>query len=83
MVLDHSIQKFIKVIIWSDGLMGHKILIIYAGTSRYTIVKDQDLIGASIAISLDNLLFNPKKTTDNATTITNDLADIMENICSG
>lgn len=87
MVVDISKQKFIKkdakAIIGSDGLMGNKILNISAGTSQYAQVEDQDMIGTTIPVSFDDLLLNLKTTTDNAAAITNDLADIMDNIRSG
>jgi phospholipid/cholesterol/gamma-HCH transport system substrate-binding protein len=87
MVVDISKQKFIKkdakAIIGSDGLMGNKILNLSAGTSKYAQVEDNDRIGTTIPVSFDDLLLNLKTTTDNAATITNDLAAIIGNIQSG
>jgi phospholipid/cholesterol/gamma-HCH transport system substrate-binding protein len=87
MVVDVSKQKFIKkdakAIIGSDGLMGNKILNISAGTYKYPPIENNDSIGTTIPISFDELLLNLKTTTDNAATITNDLAFIMGNIQAG
>lgn len=82
-----STQKFIKkdakAIIGSDGLMGSKILNVSAGTTGQKQIEDQDMIGTTLPVNFDDMLLNLKKTTDNATSITNDLADIIGNIHSG
>jgi phospholipid/cholesterol/gamma-HCH transport system substrate-binding protein len=87
MVVDVSTQQFIKkdakAIIGSDGLMGNKILNISAGTKGHPQIEDNDMIGTTLPVSFDDMLANLKTTTDNTTTITNDLADIMANIHSG
>ena len=80
-------QKFIKkdakAIIGSDGLMGNKILNVSPGTEGYAIVVNNDMIGTTIPISLDQILLKLKTTTDNSALITNDLASIIGNIRSG
>ncbi|MES2779501.1 MAG: MlaD family protein [Bacteroidota bacterium] len=87
MVVAVSTQQFIKkdakAIIGSDGLMGNKILNLSAGTKGHAQVADNDMIGTTMPVSFDDMLLNLKKTTDNATSITSDLADIMNNIHSG
>jgi phospholipid/cholesterol/gamma-HCH transport system substrate-binding protein len=87
MVVDITTQKFIKkdakAIIGSDGLMGNKILNISAGTVGKPIVENGDMIGTTLPVSFDDMLANLKITTDNASSITNDLADIIANIHSG
>jgi phospholipid/cholesterol/gamma-HCH transport system substrate-binding protein len=87
MVVDITTQQFIKkdakAIIGSDGLMGNKILNISAGTVGKPIVENGDMIGTTLPVSFDDMLANLKITTDNASSITNDLADIIANIHSG
>ncbi len=87
MVVAVSIQKFIKkdakAIIGSDGLMGSKILNLSAGTAAYPQVEDNDMIGTIIPVSFDDMLVNLKKATDNATSITSDLAAITSNVRLG
>ncbi|MFY7732987.1 MAG: MlaD family protein [Bacteroidia bacterium] len=87
MILDVTTQKFIKIdakaIIGSDGLMGNKIMNVSPGTTAFTMVENNDMIGTTIPISLDDMLLKLKNTTDNAALITDDLAAIMGNIRSG
>lgn len=86
-ILDIKTQKFIKkdakAIIGSDGLMGNKILNVSPGTEDHAIVVNNDMIGTTIPISLDQILLKLKTTTDNSALITNDLASIVGNIRSG
>ena len=87
MILDVTTQKFIKkdakAIIGSDGLMGNKIMNVSPGTTAFDMVENNDMIGTTIPISLDDMLLKLKNTTDNAALITDDLAAIMGNIRSG
>jgi phospholipid/cholesterol/gamma-HCH transport system substrate-binding protein len=87
MILDINTQQFIKkdakATIGSDGLMGNKILTVSSGTSKEKTIESDDIIGTTIPVSMDDLLTSFKTTVDNAALITNDLADIMENIHSG
>ena len=87
MILDVKTQKFIKkdakAIIGSDGLMGNKIMNVSPGTTAFAKVENNNMIGTTIPISLDDMLLKLKNTTDNAALITDDLAAIMGNIRSG
>jgi phospholipid/cholesterol/gamma-HCH transport system substrate-binding protein len=87
MILDIKTQQFIKkdakAIIGSDGLMGNKIMNVSPGTKPFAMVNDNDMIGTTIPISLDDMLLKLKNTTDNAAIITDDLAAIVGNIRSG
>lgn len=87
MILDVKTQKFIKkdakAIIGSDGLMGNKIMNVSPGTTAFAMVENNDMVGTTIPISLDDMLLKLKNTTDNAALITDDLAAIMGNIRSG
>lgn len=87
MILDVKTQQFIKkdakAIIGSDGLMGNKIMNVSPGTTAFAMVENNNMIGTTIPISLDDMLLKLKNTTDNAALITDDLAAIMGNIRSG
>ncbi len=87
MIVDVSTQKFIKkdakAIIGSDGLMGNKIMNLSPGTTGKPIIENNDLIGTTIPVSMDDMLLKLKATGDNAALITEDLAAIMGNIRSG
>jgi len=87
MVVDISKQKFVKkdatAIIGYDGLIGNIILNIFARTRHYAHVKDQDIITTTILLRFDDLLLNQNTTAKNDATITNDLAEIRDNIRFG
>lgn len=87
MIIDVSTQKFIKkdakAIIGTDGLMGNKIMNISPGTTGHHEIEDNDTIGTTIPISMDDMLLKLKSTVDNAALITGDLSTIMGNIRSG
>ncbi len=87
MTIEVSSQKFIKkdakAIIGSDGLMGNKILNISPGTNTAPEIKDNDMIGTTIPVNMDDMLLKLKSTVDNASSIATDMAAIMGNIRSG
>lgn len=87
MVVDVETQKFIKkdarAIIGSDGLMGGKIMNISPGTAAFAEIENNDMIGTTVPVSMDDMLLKLKATADNAALITGDLASIMGNIKSG
>lgn len=87
MIVDVKTQKFIKkdakAIIGSDGLMGNKIMNISPGTNGNPVIENDDMIGTTIPISMDDMLLKLKTTGDNAALITGDMAAIMGNIRSG
>jgi phospholipid/cholesterol/gamma-HCH transport system substrate-binding protein len=87
MIVDMSTQKFIKkdakAIIGSDGLMGNKIMNISPGTNAKPQIENNDMIGTTIPISMDDMLFKLKTTVDNAAFITGDLAAVMGNLRRG
>ncbi len=87
MIIDDKTQKFIKkdskAIIGTDGLMGNKIMIISPGTSGKAEVENNDIIGTSIPISIEDILVKLKTTVDNSAIITTDMAGIIGNISSG
>ena len=87
MIVDVKTQQFIKkdakANIGSDGLMGNKIMIIFPGTNGKPAIENNDMIGTTIPISMDDMLLKLKSTVDNAALVTGDLASIMGNIRSG
>jgi phospholipid/cholesterol/gamma-HCH transport system substrate-binding protein len=87
MLINEHTKKFIKTnakaIIGSDGLMGSKIVSIIPGAPGMKQISNNDTIGTTMPVSMDDILLNVKVTTDNAAIISGDLADIMENIHAG
>jgi len=87
MSINMDTKKFIKrnakALIGSDGLMGNKIVRIIPGPASNQELSDNDFIKTVQSVSVDEILEKIKITADNAAIITNDLADIMENIKNG
>jgi phospholipid/cholesterol/gamma-HCH transport system substrate-binding protein len=86
-LIDESTRKFIKkdalASIGSEGLMGNKILIINPGTGGMKEIENNDIIGTVQPINFDDVLLSLKRTIDNASNITTNLASITGNIESG
>jgi phospholipid/cholesterol/gamma-HCH transport system substrate-binding protein len=70
------IKKDAKITIGSDGLMGNKVAIIIPGTKSKLEIANNDVIVATVPVSMDDILFNLKVTSSNAAYITDDLAAI-------
>lgn len=87
MLINEETRKYIrknaKAIIGSDGLMGNKIVVITPGTPDNKQLVNNDVIETVEAISMDDIMFKIKVTSDNAADITTDLALIIDNISSG
>ncbi|HKC67046.1 MAG TPA: MlaD family protein [Bacteroidia bacterium] len=87
MMIDESSRKFmkknVKAIIGSDGLMGNKIVLIMPGAASKEQLVDNDIIKTAQTVSTDEILQKIKVTTDNAATITSDLATVMGSIRDG
>ena len=87
MTIDENTHKFVKVnskaIIGSDGLMGGKILLIIPGSANNKSVSNNDYIETANAVNMEDIMLKLKVTADNAATITDDLAVIMNNIRNG
>ena len=86
-IIDETSRKFIKkdakAIIGSDGLMGNKIITIIPGSMGKKEIQNNDFIGTSMPVSIDDILNNLKVTTNNTASISDDLSAIMGNIRSG
>lgn len=76
--IEQDVQKFIKTdaraSIGSDGLMGDKVLTITPGTVSTNVIKDNATIASIPAVEMTDLMGGFKKSLDNATIITNELA---------
>lgn len=87
LAIDEKVRKFIKqdakAIIGSDGLMGNKIVIITPGTTNAKEIQDNDYVTAIVPVSIDDIMINLKNTTNNASSITENLAAIMYNVRAG
>ena len=85
-IANHT-QKFIKknarAIIGSDGLMGSKIVVIIPGAPGGQQVANNDLLATTQPVSIDEILVKIKETSTNAASITEDLADMIDNIHQG
>lgn len=77
------IKKNAKAIIGSEGLMGNKIITITPGTKESAIIQNNDIIKTAAPVSIDDILANVKVSSDNAAVITDDLAQIFENLRLG
>lgn len=83
LVLKKEVQKFIsttaRASIGSDGLMGDKVLTIFAGNDSTNqgpkmTVKDNDYILSKNPIEMDDVMVSVKSSVDNANIITQQLA---------
>ncbi len=78
LLIKDEMQRYIKTdakaSIGSDGLMGDKVLSISAGANAKSSVKENDFIQSEKAIEMDNLMKSVKKSVDNVTIITQQLA---------
>ena len=87
LILKKEVQQFIKTdaraSIGSDGLMGDKVLTIYPGTLSKNIIKNNGTIASNTALEIDDLMKGVKTTIDNATIITDQLAEFSYKINNG
>ncbi|MCD6065819.1 MAG: hypothetical protein K0S33_645 [Bacteroidetes bacterium] len=87
MIIDEDTRRFIKkdatALIGSEGLMGNKTINISHGSPGQKPIEDNGLILTGQPIDTDEILAKLKSTTDNAASISGDLAVIMHNISAG
>ncbi len=76
-------KKNVKAIIGSDGLMGNKIMIIIPGAPGKEELSDNDIIQTTQPISMDDILFKVKVTSDNMADITTNLSTITASVSEG
>lgn len=86
LVVKKEVREFIKsdakASISSDGLMGDKVLTISPGVSKVP-VKNNSVIGSSKAIEMEDVMVSMKKTIDNASIISEQLAQFSTKMNSG
>lgn len=87
MMINDETRKFmknnVKALISSDGLMGSKIVVIVPTAGGKEGIADNDIIATTKAVSIDDILIKIKATSDNAESITGNLAEIMVSIKEG
>jgi phospholipid/cholesterol/gamma-HCH transport system substrate-binding protein len=87
MVIEKKVQKFIrkdsKAIIGAEGLMGNKLVNIMPGTSTAGTVEPNDIILSAKAVDFDDIIRNLEKTSQNAVTITQEVATMTQKINNG
>lgn len=87
MSIENSVQKFIKkdsrVTIASDGLVGNKIIEISPGTPGSQHVAEGDMLISVKPVEVSDIMASLKQSSDNASEITKDLAEITAKVNSG
>lgn len=87
LTIDKNTQNFIKkdsrAIIGSEGLMGDKTVIISHGSSDLPRVTEGQLIASNEPTETDEILSSIKVTAENASVITEHLAEVMKKINNG
>jgi phospholipid/cholesterol/gamma-HCH transport system substrate-binding protein len=78
LLIKDDVQQFIKTdataSIGSDGLMGDKVLTISPGINSKNTVKDNDQIASKAPIDMEDVMVSIKKSVDNASIITGQIA---------
>lgn len=79
LLIKDDVQQFIKTdataSIGSDGLMGDKVLTISPGINSRNTVKDNDQIASKAPIDMEDVMVSIKKSVDNASIITGQIAE--------
>ena len=87
MLIDSDTKKFMKkdskAAIGSDGLMGNKIVQISPGTTGKKEIQNNDVIQSVVPIDIDDVVDKLQVTTENAATITSNLAEITTSLKEG
>ena len=88
MVLDETVQRFIKIdceaSIGSEGIIGDRVLnISQSENANAQMVKNGQHLKSSEPIETDVIMAKMDQISDDATHITKDLAEIIHNINSG
>lgn len=87
MTVESSVKQYIKkdsrVTIGSDGLVGNKIVDISPGSAGSPSVEDNDMLISEKPVEVSDIMESLKKSSDNASDITKDLADISDKVNNG
>jgi phospholipid/cholesterol/gamma-HCH transport system substrate-binding protein len=77
------IRKNAKARISSDGLIGNKIIVIYAGASKSPSVENGDMLGVEKAMNPDEMMSTLQANNQNLFAITNDVKGISKGLVEG
>lgn len=87
MTIVSSVKKFIKrdskAKVISEGLIGNKIVDITPGSETVQSIDDGDLLESIKPIEAEDILKSLKETSENASIITKDIANIVSKVDSG
>ncbi|MFO8234184.1 MAG: MlaD family protein [Bacteroidales bacterium] len=85
--VERNVQKFIRkdsrMEIGTEGLMGNKVINITPGTPSAPSIKDGERLETVEAIKIDDIMEEVKKSSENTTEVTQNLADITNKINQG
>jgi phospholipid/cholesterol/gamma-HCH transport system substrate-binding protein len=85
--IEDKVKQYIKTdaiaSIGSDGLMGDKLILIAPGKDGSPIAKSGDQLQSANPLNVDKVMNNLAKIADNATVLTEGLADIVTKINQG
>ncbi|HAF28949.1 MAG TPA: hypothetical protein DCG75_07860 [Bacteroidales bacterium] len=77
------IRKDSKMEIAAEGLMGNKIVNIYAGTTNFDIAEDRDILETIEVVQIDKILRQINTSSINTAIITKNVAEITNKINRG
>lgn len=87
LTIEKEVQKFIKIdataSIGSDGLMGDKVLTISPGTHSKKMIQENGKISSVEAVEMDDIMRSAKVTMENASVITQELAQFTFDMNNG
>lgn len=87
LTVEKSVQQFIKkdskVTIGSDGLVGNKVIEITPGTPGTPSVQDNEMLASIKPVEVSDIMNSLKESSDNASDITKDLAEITSKVNMG
>ena len=85
--IDDKVRQYIKTdavaSIGSDGLMGDKLILIAPGNDGSQVAKNGDRLQSANPLNVDKIMNNLAKIADNATVLTEGLADIVTKVNQG
>jgi phospholipid/cholesterol/gamma-HCH transport system substrate-binding protein len=85
--IEKKMQPYLKTdavaSIGSDGLMGDKLILIAPGNQTSPVVKSGGKLQSTNPLNIDRMMSNLSKVSDNASVLTEGLAQIVDKINSG
>ncbi|MDQ3682182.1 MAG: MlaD family protein [Bacteroidota bacterium] len=87
MSIESKVHKFVKkdakAKISSEGFIGNKIVVIYAGSPQSAMVEDNDLLTVESGLNTDEILATFQENNKNLLDITGDIKLLTEQLSSG